>query len=345
MKAAIHFGSRKSCLHALSKRQNSIGIAALLPIASMLWLICLVVPAQPALAQSSNPPIVVLFPEKDLYHQAADSLVEAQRKKGRDIELFALPESDATAQARAISAVRGKRPRLIVTGGSTLTAEVLREIVDVPVAFFMVPNAADAPFLQDGSTERKRVAGVTSDVSPAQQTEWALHADGRIKSLAVFCSPRSRMTVDKLASASRAHGVTIQSIETRADTIAEATNQATRSGVDGVLMIPDATIYNGASIQHLLVWGIREKRAVFAFSDKIVKAGALAGILTNPADVGKKTSDVVDQIIAGKSPGDIGIVYCEQVSRAINSHTARMISAPIDEARRDKDIQILGDAP
>ena len=110
-------------------------------------------------------------------------------------------------------------------------------------------------------------------------------------------------------------------------------------------MIPDATIYNGASIQHLLVWGIREKRAVFAFSDKIVKAGALAGILTSPADVGRKTSEVVDQIIAGKSPDDIGIVYCEQVSRAINSHTARMISAPIDEARRDKDIQILGDTP
>lgn len=326
-------------------RLQPFRIAAVRLLAVSAALLVCFTPARSAFAQSAAPRVIALFPEKDLYRQAADALAEAQRKRGVSFELIALPEGDADAQSRAIAALREKKPTLIVTGGSTLTADVLREVPGVPVVFFMVPNAADAPFLQDASPDRQRVAGVSCDVAPALQIDWALRVNGKTKRLAVFCSPRTARTVAALVTAGQARGISIEPIEARADNIADATDTASKHADDGVLMIPDAQVYNNASIQHLLVWGIREKRAVFAFSEKIVKAGALAGILTNPADVGRRTAELVNQISAGKSPAEIGVVYCDQSRRALNTHTASFISAPLDEAQRDKDVVVFGDAP
>ncbi|TWT41204.1 ABC transporter substrate binding protein [Phycisphaerae bacterium RAS1] len=291
------------------------------------------------------PRALVLFPEKDVYREAADEILRYLRQHGDRVESIPLPAGDGDAQQRALERCRAERPALIITGGTALTADALREIPDVNVLFFMVPNAADAPFLEASGPHRNRVAGVSSDVAPSEQIEWVRHSAPRTRRLTLFYSERTRRTAEALDAAVRAAGVESVLVAARVDRFAEATDAAVHNGSDGVIMIPDSQIYNAASIQHLLLWGVREKRPVWAFSDKAVKAGAFAGIYADAGGVGRRCGELAVQMLAGKPPAEIGVVDCHTPQRAVNLHTAALIGISADDARRVPNVEVFGDKP
>ena len=258
---------------------------------------------------------------------------------GPDSETTSSPEttpSTPTPMGKALNKLTDARPDLIVTSGTKATSIVLEAIPDTPVIFCMVPNALDAPFMAPKSPHRKRLAGVTTDVPPDEQLEWIVRVHGESKTIGVLFSSRTRLTVEAIRSAAKPRATTVVPIEARKDEIPKAIDELNRKRCDGVIMLLDAGIYNKPNIKRLLLWGMRQKKGVWAFSDNIVQAGALAGLHVDMEVIAKHAADLVQEVTAGADVAKIGLKYAAPVCVAVNERTADMIGVSLSRRVREK---------
>ncbi len=272
-------------------------------------------------AAAGEPPVQVLVTPNKLYQAAADALVTRLRDRGIDARLTVI-EQDSPDEY--LDRLREQRPRVIVTAGAGLTQRVLRAVPRTPVVFLMTTNTADAEFLQAGSPHHDRVAGVPADCDPADIARLLQASCARCGRLALLMSERSRNTAAAIKRAAARHGVTIDLISADRDRFPEAIEALNKGHYDGVVMIPDACVYNAANVRRLLLWGLRRKKAVWAFSEKVIRAGAYAGTYVAPEDVGNTAAGLVEQAVAHAAFSNPGVCYVP-ARRAVNVRTASMI--------------------
>jgi putative tryptophan/tyrosine transport system substrate-binding protein len=236
-------------------------------------------------------------------------------------------DTDQEARKRLVQIA----PTIIVAVGPEATTLALEAVPKVPVVFCMVPNALDARFLAEDNKQKARVAGVAADVSPTEQITWALKLHEEVKNIGVFYSSRTRRTVEALRAAGRDRGVTITLIETSKNDFLQAIDLLSSNRCDGVIMVPDAEVYNTPAVQRLLLWGLRVRKPVWGFSSKVVKAGAFAG--WQPADdsIRRQTIDLVEKIINGTQVSTIGVTYASKITCAINERSAEMIGVSLPD--------------
>jgi len=289
--------------------------------------------------------VAVVSGAHEAYRAASAALVARLKSAGHACELIELAADSDAALAEAAQRIGRFSPQVIATAGTGTTSAILARVPDVPVVFYMVPNALDAPFMADGAPEKRRVAGVPSDVDPAAQIDWALKTGRRAKTVAVLHSARTRRTAAALERAGRARGVSVVLESASRSEFPKAVETLDRLGCDGVLMISDSEVYDSPSVQRLLLWGLRARKYVWAFSVNIVKAGALSGLYCDGESVGQEAALVVQEVLDGKSPAAIGLRYPRRLGHAVNVHTARMIDEQLDEAALGADVERLGEEP
>jgi ABC-type uncharacterized transport system substrate-binding protein len=304
--------------------------------------------ASPVLGQSgsgSEPVrVAILFAAKQSYRAAADAVDAALQAKGHSPMLIELPdEDDDAARERVRDELIRQDPTVVAAAGAPAAMFALQSLGNVPVVFFMVPNALDAPFMANDFSERPRVTGVTSDISPAEQVRWIRQIHPEVRSIAVLHSPRSKRTVAAIKDAAARNGIGCLAIEADRTEFPKAIQALTDIECDGVLMIPDSQVYNSACVQRLLLWGIRQKKPVWGFSEAVVKAGALAAQYPDSGAVGRQAAELVHGVIAGLDPAAIGLRYPAHVQTAVNGHTAKMIGVLLDENRFGKTAVRYGD--
>jgi ABC-type uncharacterized transport system substrate-binding protein len=280
-------------------------------------------------AEENNNAVAVLITSKESYHTAANAAVERLKQSGYACELTIVSDDDPAALHQALERLRNNPPRIILASGAGVTEEILARIPDIPVVFMMTPNALDCPFLDPSSPRLQRVAGASSDPSPETLLAWIRKTSPRSGKLALLSSDRSRRTAELLSAAAQTAGITLTPVSARRDQFPAAIDALNAGDYEGVLMIPDSQVYNAPNVERLLLWGLREKRPVWAFSDKVVKAGALAAASCDPAAVGRKSADVADRILKGAAPRDIGVQYADKTEYAVNVRTAEMIGVTL----------------
>ncbi|MGQ9650652.1 MAG: ABC transporter substrate-binding protein [Phycisphaerae bacterium] len=241
------------------------------------------------------------------------------------------PESPSVSLQEVRSRLVQTRPAVVIAVGTEATILALESVPDAAVVFCMVPNALDASFLAEDSRHRFRLAGVTTDISPTEQIAWVAQMDESVKNIGVLFSSRTRRTVEALRKAGQDRGVTITPIETSKNDFLKATGLLDSNRCDGVIMLPDADVYNTATAQRLLLWGIRARKPVWAFSSKIVKVGAFAGWQADDEFIGRQTVDLADKIARGAKPQSIGLVYPAKVVCSINQRSAEMIGISVPD--------------
>jgi ABC-type uncharacterized transport system substrate-binding protein len=193
----------------------------------------------------------------------------------------------------------------------------------------MVPNAADADFVANPKKHGWRASGVAADVSPRQQVDWIKRLQPGCRKLAVLHSSATRRTTESLREASGLRGIKLISIDARMDEFAEALDALGRSGCDAVLMLPDPRIYNTPNVKELILWGLRERKPVWTFSNNIVKAGAFAGQSVSPEEVGRKAAKLVAKLLDGDRTSRIGLQYAAETEKAVNLHTAERLEMTV----------------
>ncbi len=274
--------------------------------------------------------IVILYSDQRTYREASECLGKVLEERGYESTQIELPSAeDATGHAIAVEKLKGVQPSVIIAAGNAATTLALEEVPTTPVVFFMVPNGRDAPYMQADSGYKDRVAGLTTDISPRDQVEWIARSHPEASCVVAFHSKRTRHSVTELQRVATEFKLDIVPIEADKDKFPQAIDKLTASNCDGVLMVPDARVYNTPTIKRLLLWGIRHKKPVWAFSQNIVKAGAFAGTFPDLENVIQQTATIAQRVLKGEKPESIGMQYPEVVNRAVNQRTAEMISLPI----------------
>jgi|GEM_PF-6290805 len=286
---------------------------------------------------SAQTRIAVIRPERSASSRtAADALVAQLKAQGRVCKLFVAPRRSGPELEELFAQVNRFDPAVIATAGAKLTALTRSALADKTVVYFMVPNALDSAF---AST----LPGVTSNVRPDVQIAWLKETAPAARRVAVLCSKRTQAVAAALAAAARDTGIELLPILSRSDKFPDAIKALNRGGFDGVLMIPDGAVYNGPNIKRLLEWGIRQKRAVWAFSIQHVEVAALGGVVSDPASVGREAAALIGRVLAGEASPVTGPRYSEDYVRAVNLRTARMIDAGLASKRLEDDVRRFGE--
>jgi ABC-type uncharacterized transport system substrate-binding protein len=298
--------------------------------------------------------VVIAFTPHPLYREMTNGLETAVKEKEWPYSVVELPASDqetgnspgrtgdpgaAATQPASPSAssqeirkrLEAAKPTVIVAVGTEATYFALGAVAKVPVVFCMVPNALDAAFLAEGSRHKSRVAGVATDVSPKEQIAWAQKLDEEVKNIGVLYSARTRRTMEALRAAGQDSGITITPIETNKIDFLKAIELLTSNRCDGAIMLPDSDVYNTPTVQRLLLWGLRARKPVWAFSSKIVKAGAFAGWQPKDEAIVSQTIDIVDKIMSGSDVASIGVKYPTKITCSINERSTELIGVSVPD--------------
>ncbi len=114
-------------------------------------------PSEPPRPESAH--VVVLAGAHERYRSAAKTLMRelsARQIAASMVEMTADDEQSAAETKRKIAEAN---PSLIVAAGTSAVDLALTSTPDVPVLYFMVPNVADAPFL-DAGRHRRPAGGI-----------------------------------------------------------------------------------------------------------------------------------------------------------------------------------------
>ncbi len=315
-------------------------------------LFCLLIPpisplhAQSATPSSAQVSITIVHGPARPHREAAQALAQALEHANLSVTNITLDTSTPKTLAATQKAIRDTQPTLIAAGGVHATLLALETVKEIPVVFFMVPNARDARFMQPDFALRHRVTGVTSDIAPNELLDWVTHTNPRLSRLALPHSPHTRHTVANLVEAGRTHGLHVKPIPADREQIPKLIAELDNTQVDGVLMIPDAGVYNSPAVQRLLLWGARQKKPVYTFSKNVIAAGAFAGIYCKSQNIGRQAANIVQQLLAGRKPSEIGLQHPHHEHKAVNVHTAELIglTSQLDTASAT-DIEKLGGDP
>ncbi len=276
---------------------------------------------QAGFSRAEKPRVVVCSGSQESFKEAAEALRESLESKGFDCIVVNISD-DAGAQARteSLRMISHAAPDWIAATGSDVYAWAAKSFPSVPIVFLMIPNAKDV--FAGPSPEP---IGVTSDINPDDWMKWIKLTHPSVSNICILHSDRTQRTVAEFVRAAAKVHLHIQPIHAVSDDFANAVNELSSAQSDGVLMIPDARVYNGPNIQRLLLWGIRTKKPVWGFSQKIAKAGAISSLYANNRDVGRQTADLIVELKDKPSQGLHGVEYPHTASRAVNIRTAELI--------------------
>ncbi len=324
----------------LRHSRRSVGVHACLALVAGVTVIA---SAPSRVCAQDAERIAILFRNQASHLEAATALETRLLESGHACTLIELPKTaDAVAQEAAVRKLVAARPSVVASAGTKATLLALQTLPDTPVVFFMVPNALDARFMARGNPYRHRVGGVTTDISPEDQLDWILRIIPDTRTIAVPHSERSARTFAAIESAGRKRGVTIRAVQANKENFVEVIERLNADGCDGVLMIPDANVYSSLTVQRLLLWGIRQKKPVWAFSENVVRAGALGGIHGVGGAVGHRVAGLVQQVINGKDIARIGLKYPMRTGHAVNDRTAQMIGVSLPRHKLASDTARFG---
>ena len=254
--------------------------------------------------------------------------------------MFSLESGDSAAAAREIEAIRAYAPTQVAVGGSSAAEQIRQRLPDVPMVAFLVPNAIDAMSVLRSDSKLRIVA---VDVRPDDLVAWVRRTDGSRRRVAVLYSDRTEGTAKSIAEAGKRAGLRIEPLRAERDKFPEAIDALNSSAFQGVIMIPDAGVYNSPNVERLLLWGVRGQHPVWAFSENIVGAGAFSGVFCDPRAVGETTAElVIDAIDRKPSPGP-RVVYTSTFGAAINARTAEIIGIDLRRSEYDASVQWFGD--
>ena len=149
--------------------------------------------------------------------------------------------------------------------------------------------------------------------------------------LAVPLGPHSRASEDTVKRQAAAHGLLL--IPTPVINQADEIFSTFRTGLESaqvILALPDATVYNPASLQNILLMTYRARVPLIAFSPAYVKAGALVAVYSTPAQVARRTARAVRALLTGRPIP--ALMRPDEFEVATNPRVAASLGLTIDDA-------------
>jgi putative tryptophan/tyrosine transport system substrate-binding protein len=230
------------------------------------------------------------------------------------------------ALARALS----ERPTLVLALGQEAARAVTALKPTAPVLCALVPF----PEKLDG-----RLVAVPMFASPKRQAQLLKQAVPGAKRVGLVYSPtHSRAVADAYGSAASAAGLTpvryeVEGLRDFAGAVRKLVGR-----VDVLWLIPDPTLINAETFKFLVQTSFESKLPLVAYSQAMVKAGALLAVEAEYAEMGRRAGSAGRRLLAGE-----GGVTPEAPEGAlyVNRRSAGLLGVSLPEAVRAQAAQVF----
>ena len=215
--------------------------------------------------------------------------------------------------------------RLLVSVGSPAfvglaDAYASGRIGRVPVVATLLPRSVF-------EAQRRRInvsaTGVVLDQPAVRQLALLRYAFPQLRRVGVLLGPDSQQFQAGLEKAAIEQGMQLNVYRVDGESGLYPALQRVLDDNDVLLAVPDAAVYNGGSIQNVLLASYRQKVPLMGFSPAYVKAGAMLALYSSSGQIGSQTVRVVRSALAGvalqpiQSPTEFVVSVNANVARSL----------------------------
>jgi ABC-type uncharacterized transport system substrate-binding protein len=244
----------------------------------------------------------------------ASTAVEAHRAAIEGIRA-ALAKSSIEIRVVDLSQSRGEKPsagrfaapgtRVIIAVGTEALQLVVAQRPEIPVISTMVLRAGSSAASNKAGAEGPAVilaATVVLDVpAPVLLARLKQVFPGKTR-LGIIRNPSAGgPTAAALEARAQQLGFTVKVIDCPGAEQLLAAFLALQGKVDFVWCLPDAALYNSATIKPLILSSIEHRLPLIGFSESFARAGAAVGAYPDFRDVGLQTGEAAQQILSGQA--------------------------------------------
>jgi ABC-type uncharacterized transport system substrate-binding protein len=133
----------------------------------------------------------------------------------------------------------------------------------------------------------------------ARQLELVRLVIPRARKIAALWGPESAQMRSELAAQSHSMGMSLADQRVESGNLAKALKQVL-DDADVLIALPDAQIFNSATVANVLLATYHARVPVIAFSPSYVKAGALLALYSKPEQIGTQAGTIAAALASGK---------------------------------------------
>jgi len=199
--------------------------------------------------------------------------------------------------------------------------------LQVPLVFSMVLYPRQSGFLPNPA---HAVTGVSLDVPLDTQFDYLHRLLPAARSVGVLYSASETGTIVEAArKAAPVHGFTLIAQAVDDPGAAVSALAALMERVDAVWTVADSHVLTQQSTSALILASLRRRIPMLGLSAAHVRAGTLAALSCDYADVGRQTGDIVLRVLRGEKPENIPVSSPRKVTLALNLRTAKHLDVSI----------------
>jgi len=227
----------------------------------------------------------------------------------------------ASGPADAVAgAIQGLHPQVVVAIGLRAAVLARDHLAHVPLVYCAIPHPARFDL------DAEWMAGVRNDVAPALEVQALRQVAPGTKSVGYLCATGADpVEVRRAGDAARAAGLefVVAPVATAAELPAVARRLATR--VQALWMPADPLVATPQGFQFLLALSLETRLPILAFTDALVKKGALVAVTPDYAEAGALAAQLVRSIRLGERPSDLPALNVSRMHTVVNGATARAL--------------------
>ncbi len=274
-------------------------------------------------AFAAEPAVWVALSEPGGAYAEAAEAVRSELQRGGHVDILVRPWRELVGGSPAAT------PRVIVTVGLGALRGMIEADARAALLAILVPRAAYAKLVETHGRARAAASAIWLDQPLARQfalLRLTLPARNRI---GMLLGPDSRGLEPELTRAAAEHGLELVVGRVGAPDQLSGATQRVLEEADVLMALPDGQVYNGATIQNILMAAYRQRVPLIGFSPAYVRAGALLSLYSTPAQAGVQAAEVVRGVLGGRS------LPPPQGPRAfvigVNADVARSLGIAIEE--------------
>lgn len=269
--------------------------------------------------------VIVRSKEVEPFRQAEASFISSL-PDGIQSQAFAL--ADATTEI--LSKAAGDPDTAFFAIGSEAAASVKAAI---PAANMLTCAMVSDPAAM-GVFDSRTTTVISMECPHAAQITFISRALPKVRRLGVLYrsdTPRGKKAVDAMRAALPS-GWAIEAIAVDKEaSVSDAITRMFDTRIDLVWTYPDSSLYDMATIKTLLLESLRQTIPVFGFSPAFVRAGAVIGVGTTPADQGRQAAATFKPARGNGGDGD-DLIIPPDMSTYVNTVVAERLDIVLPPA-------------
>ena len=232
-------------------------------------------------------------------------------------------KGDLDIGKKIIAQIKALNPSVLLTVGAKASEIAAKQAGGIPQVYCMVFNPFELGLQSDNQT------GVLMVASPDSQFAAFKSILPGLKRLGVVYNPQKTLPLVEAAknAASRSDLEIIERHVSSSGEIAQNLKELVPQ-VGAIWLIPDTTVVSRDTFSYLLQNTVDRKVPIFAFSEGLVKSGALASFSPDYSEIGKEAAKLADKISSGASPKILPPVY-PRGDLYLNLNTAQTLGVKI----------------